>query len=203
MFVNCDTVCRIDLLEGIDGVVTTSGALNAIAWTSVSRPGIVWTYDLTALTDAELDAYFGQHLLMKVFPVAPMAGNVDSIQPGNLAVDAGYRDHAAMFTAIATSSWCFDAFAVTTNLDPDSAAVNVFDNGDSEVLVVILALTTGVSSVEVSLSHLPKAATSPYSVSALYPGVSQWKSLGTFSESQGSISFAVPIVRASVLIRVD
>jgi hypothetical protein len=204
MFANCDTVCRIDLLEGMDGIVTTSGALNAIAWTSVVRPAILWTYDLSSLTEAEMDVYFGQHLLMKVFPVAPMDGNVNAIQPGNLVVDTEYQDHAPMFTALASASWCFDALPIIiTNYDADTVAANVFDNGESEVLVVVLALEAGVSAVDVKLAHLPKTGNDSCTVSALYPGVSQWKLLGSFPETNGAITFTVPIVRASVVLRVN
>ncbi len=51
-------------------------------------------------TATDLDAFFGQHLLMGVFPMAPMPLNDHSIQPGNDTIDGFYQDHAALFGAM-------------------------------------------------------------------------------------------------------
>ena len=42
MFMNCNTVCRIDLLEFFDGLFSEGSALNAVAWASFFRPSILW-----------------------------------------------------------------------------------------------------------------------------------------------------------------
>ncbi len=44
-------------------------------------------YGLSGMSSTDLDLYFGQHLLMHVFPMAPMPLNDHSIQPGNATVD--------------------------------------------------------------------------------------------------------------------
>jgi hypothetical protein len=41
-------------------------ALNGVAWTGLKSPTILWTYNLDHQTDAELDAFFQQHLAVNV-----------------------------------------------------------------------------------------------------------------------------------------
>ncbi len=57
---------------------------------------ILWTYGLGHMSASDLDSFFGQHLLMGVFPMAPMPLNDHSILPGNVRGPA--CGHAA--------AWC-------------------------------------------------------------------------------------------------
>ncbi len=54
LFVNCDTSCRVELLRGVDGVLSQSSAAGALAWVGVSRPVTLWTYDLSGLSDVQV-----------------------------------------------------------------------------------------------------------------------------------------------------
>ena len=72
MLNNCNTLCRIDLLEFFDGTFSEGAALNGVAWTGIAQPTILWTYALAGQTSLQLDLFFQQHLLMNVFPMAPM-----------------------------------------------------------------------------------------------------------------------------------
>ena len=64
MMMNCNSLCRIDLLEHMDGTYSENSHLNAVAWTGLRQPSILWTYALDDHTVPELRAYFQQHLLM-------------------------------------------------------------------------------------------------------------------------------------------
>ena len=64
---------------------------------------------MDGLSAADLDGYFGQHLLMHVFPMAPMPLNDHSITPGNATIEGFYADHQPMFDAMRTAQWIFTA----------------------------------------------------------------------------------------------
>ena len=69
MWMNCNSLCRIDLLGSFDGSFSEGAALNAVAWTGLFSPTIMWTYTLTGQSAAELDTFFQQRLLMNVYPM--------------------------------------------------------------------------------------------------------------------------------------
>ena len=70
MFNNCNWLCRLDEMRHFDGSFSEGAALNAVAWTGLRMPTILWTYTLDEKA-GDLDAYFQQHLLMDVYPMAP------------------------------------------------------------------------------------------------------------------------------------
>ena len=75
MLQNCNLLCRLDLMESADASFSEGAALNGVAWTGLRSLSILWTYRLDS--DAQsLDSYFQQHLLMNVYPMAPMVKNV-------------------------------------------------------------------------------------------------------------------------------
>ena len=55
-----------------------------MAFSGLRTPTTLWTYTLPEDAD-KLDRYFQQHLLMDVYPMAPMPKNDHSIQPGHAA----------------------------------------------------------------------------------------------------------------------
>jgi len=75
MAMNCNVLCRIDQIESFDLTFSEGSSLNGVAWTGLAMPTILWTYSLSGKSDASLDAFFQQHLLMNVFPSAPMPKN--------------------------------------------------------------------------------------------------------------------------------
>lgn len=74
MLMNCNSLCRIDQVEHFDGTFSEGASLNGVAWTGIAMPSILWTYGLEGQSEAQLDHYFQQHLLMNVYPSAPMPG---------------------------------------------------------------------------------------------------------------------------------
>lgn len=104
MMINCNTVCRISQFRSFDGSFSEGAALNAVAFAGIQAPTILWTYNLAA-DPAILDPFFQQHLLMDVYPMAPMPLNDHSIQPGQPVVGQYYRDYAPLFDAMHGARW--------------------------------------------------------------------------------------------------
>ena len=101
---NCNTVCRLGEMRSFDGTFSEGAALNAVAWTGLRNPTILWTYSLAPDT-AVLNDFFQQHLLMNVYPMAPMPLNDHSIQPGDPVVEQAYLDYGPLFDAMHGARW--------------------------------------------------------------------------------------------------
>jgi len=182
MLQNCNWLCRLDEMKAFDGSFSEGAALNAVAWTGLSNPTILWTYGLEP--DATvLDTYFQQHLLMNVYPMAPMPKNDHSINPGSPIVDQGYIDYAPMFDAMHGARWLLSAYPATL-LTGTNASVNVFSlpakAGVKEggLLIPIMLASATQTTLRLTL-HLGPAALkalghigpiSSVSLSALFPG---------------------------------
>jgi hypothetical protein len=41
-FTNCNALCRVDVMAGVDGLFSEGSALNAVAWASLLKPGGCW-----------------------------------------------------------------------------------------------------------------------------------------------------------------
>lgn len=110
IWMNCNSLCRIDLLGSFDGTFSEGAALNAVAWTGLFSPTIMWTYALGGQTAEQLDTFFQQHLAMNVYPMAPMPANDHSIPPSGDAslVETQYRAYAPLFDAMHGARWVLD-----------------------------------------------------------------------------------------------
>ena len=120
MLNNCNWLCRLD--ENRYSMAPSRKApLNSVAWTGLRQPTILWTYALSGTDPADLDLYFQQHLLMNVYPMAPMAKNDHSIVPGNPTVERAYREYAPLFDAMHGARWLLTAAPPgwTPTLTPD------------------------------------------------------------------------------------
>ena len=214
MLGNCNTLCRLDLAGAFDGGFSEGAALNAVAWLGLRRPTILWTYNLDHLDASALDAYFQQHILMRVFPMAPMPGNDHSILPGSALVQGAYEDYAPLFFALRGCEWVLDAVrpvaaATTTGAPP---TVNIFRARGTSAeaaapgqLLVVVALgdgAAGAARVDVAGAALFGAAASVRAFS-LVPGAAQaWQPLGTLDVVAGAVvAPAVPMRRGCALLR--
>ena len=75
ILINCNSLCRIDMMRPFDGTFSEGNALSMVAWIGISTISIIWTTDLDPVTGADgagLDAFFQRHLAMAVYPMAPM-----------------------------------------------------------------------------------------------------------------------------------
>jgi hypothetical protein len=104
MLNNCNTVCRLDEMRSFDGTFSEGAALNSVAWTGLRNPTILWTYTLEPNV-AVLNKFFQQHLLMNVYPMAPMPKNDHSINPGDPVVEQAYLDYAPLFDLMHGARW--------------------------------------------------------------------------------------------------
>lgn len=104
MLNNCNSLCRIDEMYSFDGTFSEGTALNMVAWTGMRMGTILWTYDLSP-DPAVFDPFFQQHLLMDVYPMAPMPLNDHSITPGNPVVEQAYRDYGKLFDSMHGARW--------------------------------------------------------------------------------------------------
>ena len=164
------TLTRTSILEG--------AALNAVAFTGLRNPTILWTYGLSEDVKA-LDAYFQQHLLMDVYPMAPMPKNDHSILPGSAVVEQAYRDYAGLFDAMHGASWVLSPHPArigASNISETTrAGVNVFMAGvGSAGYDYVVPVMVGNNDEDVTLTlnqnlgRKGPAAKLAYSV--LYPG---------------------------------
>ena len=172
MLGNCNSVCRVDLMRDFDGLFNEGAALNAVAFLGLAgSPTILWTYSLTGHSVHELNQYFQQHLLMRVFPMAPMPKNDHSIQPGNATIDGFYEAYAPLFDAVRGMRWLLLAAPATVAPGDGMPLVNVFTSvaGDGGTVLVSLMLAgPGVEAASLTVAHrIPGKA---YAVDALYPG---------------------------------
>ena len=83
MLNNCNLLCRLDEMRAFDGTFSEGAALNGVAWTGIRNPTILWTYALSDNVPA-LEKFFQAHMLMDVYPMAPMPKNDHSINPGSI-----------------------------------------------------------------------------------------------------------------------
>ena len=116
MMINCNTVCRISQFRSFDGSFSEGAALNAVAFSGIQAPTILWTYNLEA-DPAVLDPFFQQHLLMDVYPMAPMPLNDHSIQPGQPVVEQYYRDYAPLFDAMHGAHWLLTSHPIKLEVE--------------------------------------------------------------------------------------
>lgn len=213
MLQNCNWLCRVDEMRAFDGSFSEGAALNAVAWTGLRNPTILWTYSLE--TDAAvLDAYFQQHLLMNVYPMAPMPKNDHSINPGSPAVDQGYMDYAPLFDAMHGARWLLSPRPATL-AQGSNASVNVFTlpntpGAKRSLLIPIMLAAPTQTSVQLTLNLGPSAldalgrTTPPHSValSLLSPGHdSTPKSLGAAtSGNHYEWVGEIPLVRGCAMV---
>lgn len=188
MWLNCNSVCRIDFFASADGTFSEGSALNMVAWAGLAAPSVLWTYELAGSTDAQLDVYFQQHLLMDTFPMAPMPKNDHSQLPGNATVEAAYMTYGPLFTQLAGSRWLLVSQPVQVQAS-GTLEVNAFvRERQGDILVVLALASPPTQTVTVRLASAEAHAmlkASPHRVGAtainaegLVPGVGEvWKPL--------------------------
>ena len=203
-FGNCNTLCRADVLESFDGIFSEGSALNAVAWGGLQKPTILWTYSLAALSDGALHAYFQQHLLMRVFPMAPMAGNDHSITPGSPVVQAAYEAYAPLFRALTGAAWILDVDRPVTTTLPAGGVANAFvARATPGVLLVPLVLGGAANTTAATVrppSSPPPAAR--YSAAALLPGAADWAPLADAHLADGVLDVAaIPLAFGAAILR--
>lgn len=212
MLGNCNTLCRIDIGGLFDGGFSEGAALNAVAWLGLRRPSILWTYSLDGHDSASLDVFFQQHVVMRVFPMAPMPANDHSINPGPLSIQQAYEDYAPIFFALRGAVWVLDAVRPVSSEPNVGQVTNIFramGTSTSPVspgeLLIVVALGGNLSSTQVTVSGttLFQGATM-VDASVLVPGASStWQPLGSLPVTSGGIVVVAgtPMSRGCALLR--
>ena len=206
LWLNCNSLCRVDLFAAADGTLGEGSALNMVAWVGLGGPSVLWTYELADSTAAQLDAYFQQHLLMDTFPMAPMPKNDHSQLPGNATVEAAYMAYGQLFAALAGCRWLL----VPQPLDVvarqgASLETNVFTRpAQGDVLAVLALASQPTAEVRVRLAAndvLGPGATGeagPPRAQSLVPGGdAQWADLPVDAQGFASVTLA----RGAALVR--
>jgi len=212
MLGNCNTLCRIDVAGAFDGGFNEGAAVNAVAWLGLRRPTILWTYSLDGHSDAALDEFFQQHVLMRVFPMAPMPANDHSINPGNAQVQRAYEDYAPVFLAMRGLEWVLDAVRpVSASPAAAGSQVNIFRAlGTSDApaapgtLLAVVVLGGNATSTAVTVSGASLFASAAVDAFGLVPGATQaWAPLGRLPVAGGAtvVAPAVPMLRGCALLR--
>jgi hypothetical protein len=216
MYNNCNSLCRLDEMRSFDGTFSEGASLNAVAWTGLKQPTILWTYDLSPDT-AALDSYFQQHLLMNVYPMAPMPKNDHSITPGSPVVEAAYMAYAPLFNAMHGARWLLSTRPV--HLDADAGAVaNVFTLPRSltaaegatawpDLLVnIMLGATSTTTTLTLSLGPAARAYGWPRIsgglVSTLHPGSTVWSKPVAVTEVGQNLTATIVLVRGCATVKV-
>jgi len=214
MLQNCNWLCRLDEMKSFDGSFSEGAALNAVAWTGLRNPTILWTYSLEA-DAAVLDTYFQQHLLMNVYPMAPMPKNDHSIQPGSAVVDQGYMDYAPMFDAMHGARWLLSAHPATLSTGTN-ASVNVLSlpakagGKGSDLLIPIMLASATQTTLQLTLHLGPVALkelgrvgpVSSVTLSVLFPGQGATpKTIGAAQAgADGEWESDVPLIRGCGMV---
>ena len=217
MLNNCNLLCRLDEMRAFDGTFSEGASLNAVAWTGLRNPTILWTY---ALSDdlAVLNAYFQQHLLMDTYPMAPMPKNDHSITPGSQVVEQAYLDYAPLFDVMHGARWLLTAHPATlrqTNKPGKQAALhgttvaNVLtagigaSKGVGYVVPVMLGNATGHPAIVLSLM-LPEPTAKSVTLTAMHPGSKGAAvNVGAAKKSvAGAWEATIPLVRGCALVQV-
>ena len=217
MLGNCNTLCRIDVMGLFDGGFSEGAALNAVAWTGLRRPTILWTYSLDAHSQADLDTFFQQHVLMRVFPMAPLPENDHSIQPGSPVVQQAYFDYAPLFLALRGCEWVLDvAHPINATSGGGAggscgggACVNVFRATLAPVpgtLLGVVALAGGgggASTAAVTVAGAVLGAAAAFDAFGLVPGSGDWAPIGRLPVGAGGALTvpALPMLRGCALLR--
>ena len=203
-FGNCNVLCRADILASFDGIFSEGSALNAVAWGGLLKPTILWTYSLESLLPAALHSFFQQHLLMRVFPMAPMAGNDHSITPGSPTVQAAYEAYAPLFRALTGVLWILDIdYPVTTTL-PTGGAANAFVARATPGTLLIPLMLGGSANTTTATIRPPTSPppTSRYVGAVLLPGATNWAPLADVFLINGSMSVdAIPLAFGAAILR--
>lgn len=192
MLNNCNSLCRIDEMRAFDGTFSEGASLNAVAWTGIRQPSILWTYALSDDTNA-LAKYFQQHLLLNVYPMAPMPKNDHSITPGSSIVERAYRNYAPLFDAMHGARWLLSAQPATIS-GGSGAITNVLAfnvsavDGASALLLPVMLGNASASTAQITLELGPTRKLgwpilAPGLAAALLPGAdSQWQPLANAKE---------------------
>ena len=213
MLQNCNWLCRLDEMKSFDGSFSEGAALNAVAWTGLRNPTILWTYSLEA-DPAVLDTFFQQHLLMNVYPMAPMPKNDHSINPGSPVVDQGYMDYAPMFDAMHGARWLLSAHAATLSTG-SNASVNIFSlpakagGKGTELLIPVMLASATQTTVTLTLNLGPAALkaldrvgpVSSVTLSVLLPGNGAPKAIAAATAGEhGAWKADVPLIRGCSMV---
>eukprot|EP01006_Ploeotia_vitrea_P065811 TRINITY_DN93852_c0_g1_i1.p1 TRINITY_DN93852_c0_g1~~TRINITY_DN93852_c0_g1_i1.p1 ORF type:complete len:808 (+),score=70.02 TRINITY_DN93852_c0_g1_i1:44-2467(+) len=183
MMMNCNTMCRVDLLKYFDGTFSEGSVLNAVGWTGMRRPTILWTYNLDNHTADELHHAFQAHLLMKVYPMAPTPKNDHSIQPQNKTVNGFYKMYGKSFNALHGAVWNLQPHSVVVvkgggaELTVNSLVGPALEVGQAPVLLVPVVFGTPKSTVSLQLRDPPGLngdEKAEYDCATLSPGGATW-----------------------------
>lgn len=190
---NCNTLCRLDELKGFDGTFSEFSALNSQAWLGLKRPSILWTYDLV---EENMDTYFQQHLLMNVYPMAPMPKNDHSIQPGSKEVYDMYALYSPLFSVMHGARWFLDKANPVEVLE-NHAITNVFSTSFPKNSYVVAIMLSNVTSVEIRLNFLENQ-TENVQLQAAWPGYEKPYNLGVANQTN-----TIPLKRGCAMLIVN
>lgn len=197
MLMNCNSICRVDLLEAFDGLFSEGSALAGNAFAALLRPLTLWTYDLNSTGGPDLHAFFQQHLLLKAYPMAPMPKNDHSILPGNATVEEFYEQYAPLFTALRGARWLLAADPVAVRAAATTATntlplANALLSGDDCLLYPVMLGGPGVVERLNLTVFVPESAPTMASSIAqarsfraerLWPGESAWTLLAVVARA--------------------
>ena len=213
IMMNCNDGCRMDLLESADGTFSEFAIINGVAWAGIMHPSILWTYDLSNRTDAELDDYFQQHLLMSVYPSAPAPGNdhmIATFLDGySEQIERHYVDYGPLFDAMNGARWFLetDEPAVVVwdgGKEEVLRSVNTFKIGDDEVIVMVMLAGDRGGGFKLNLDLGDEWANVKFVGDSLRPGEKNWDALGSIKLDEnglGALQFVQMSARGGMVCR--
>jgi hypothetical protein len=221
---------RIDAIQHADGVFSEDYEnhirllVGAGLSTTGKPPNMIWVYTAAEVLAyaPSADAYFGQHLLVKAFPFAPVLGADHSVAPAGAELQALYAAWGPLFDALRGACWWLAPTPVAVEQASSSSAlplVNAFtsgggctdpssDGGNGPVAAVLAVAfqTAGASgpgdNVTLSLTDTYDGA-APAACAYITPGET-WTSVPppTRAPASGRWELApLPLRRGAVLLR--
>lgn len=182
---------RLDALGQVDGIYDEFGydgrSLNLTAFLCVRKPAIAWTSEPKDL-QPDPDAFFQRHLLMGVYPTAPVPGNDHAIGPDPWATGQ-YEAYGPLLDAIRGKKWDLSPHAAEAQ---GSALVNLFEVPGGYAVPVTFAGNAATAVVDLRVPM-------PASAQALLPGQRQAQKVAVVATASG-VRITTPIERGCALV---
>ena len=224
---------RIDALQHCDGVMSEDYEnhirllYGAALSTTGKPPAMIWVYTAAEITGyaPTPDAFFGQHLIGKTFPFAPVLGADHSLPPSGDSLQQLYADWAPLFNAVCGGCWWLAPRPVLIAASTPPALQGLLQlngftsgggctapgadagNGPVASVLAVAWSRAGASSAGDSVALALADAfegTAPATCESIAPGDGAWQSLPPAARAPDTgrwLLQSVPLRRGAALVR--
>ena len=203
IFYNPCMAYRLECYKDVDGFFdeawpeNVKGAfpnLNGVALLALRKPAILWTSN-SGLVKQNPDAFFQRHLLLGVYPSAPLPQNDHMIQP-DPAIDAQYMDYGPLMDAMRGKQWVLAPHCI--EVEGQTAKANLFAVPDGWAAPITFGPANGT--VTVVLRNVQGLGEGLH-CDALLPGVNEPEAVQA-KLRDGALELQVALKRGCAMLRI-